>query len=264
MTTLSLVLLMASAVATPQAPSVDQKTPQSHPQVAAAAQPGQLASMTEQPGAAGRGTDETQGMAPADWNWVEPRHRLEARFGVWRKPHFSFSEPTNDVHVGSADFAFGFEYLRSVTRDLAIGIGTQTFVRGTGESVEDGDSSSTGYATVAIPFVVRWTFARRLTSWRTIEPYLTAGVGPLIRMNWTAFEFDDDSTGTADGEATIGGRVGLGLDVHIGSVWTLGAMAGWNFSEKPDSVTGYGRHDRGGEVAVTMGWVFGRESSRHD
>jgi len=264
MIALPFVFLMASAIATPQVLEISQQSSRDHAQLTAAAQSGDLASSTEQPNQTGQRAEEPQMRTPGDWSWVEPRHRLEARFGVWRKPHFSFSEPTEDVHIGSADFAFGFEYLRSVTLDLAVGVGTQAFVRGAGESVEDGDSWSSGYATIAIPFVVRWNFARRLTNWRTIEPYLTAGVGPLIRMNWTAFEFDDDSTGTADAEATIGGRVGLGLDVHIGSVWTLGAMAGWNFSEKPDSVTGYGRHDRGGEVAVTMGWVFGRESSRHD
>jgi hypothetical protein len=192
--------------------------------------------------------------------WLsDPRHRIETRFGVWRKPRFSWDEPEPDLHTGSADFAFGVEYLRSISQDVAVGVGMQARVRGSGERVEDGDSSSSGGTTVLIPFVVRWNFARRLTPWRTIEPYVTGNVGPLIRADWTASEIDDDDTSSANAETTLGARLGIGFDAHIGSVWTVGVTAAWNWSEEPDRPIGYGRHDRGGEVAVTMGWGWGRD-----
>ena len=194
----------------------------------------------------------------AGWD-REPRHRIEARFGVWRRPRFSFNESRRDLETSSADFAFGVEYLRLVAYDVAIGVGAQTRVRGTEERLEDRDrSSSTGHTTVAVPFVARWNFARRLTRWRTIEPYVTGGAGPVIRADWATEEFDGDRESRTDVETAFGARTGLGFDAHIGSVWTLGVVAAWNWVEKPGRVIGYGRHDRGGEVSVTMGWVFGR------
>lgn len=240
------VVLIASTAAAPATPSADlQAAAKSHVQAAAPVHVPEHEAVRHE--------------APEPDGWLgAPRHRIETRFGVWRKPRFSYDEPSPDFHTGSADFAFAVEYLRSVSPDVAVGFGALARVRGSGERIEDGDSSSSGGTTVMIPFIVKWNFARRLTGWRTIEPYVTGNVGPLVRANWKASEIDDEDISSADSETTLGARMGLGFDAHIGSVWTVGVVAAWNWSDKPDSLIGYGRHDRGGEVAVTMGWEWGR------
>lgn len=128
----------------------------------------------------------------------EPRHRIEARFGVWRSPRFSHGESQRDIETSSADFAFGVEYLRLVAYDVAIGVGAQTRVRGTEQRFDRDNSYTTGGTTVMVPFVARWNPLRRLTRWRTLEPYVTGGFGPVIRADWETREIDNDQNSSTE------------------------------------------------------------------
>ncbi|HEY3381328.1 MAG TPA: hypothetical protein VGK32_06130 [Vicinamibacterales bacterium] len=42
----------------------------------------------------------------------------------------------------------------------------------------------------------------------------------------------------------------------------VGLVAAWNWSDRPDTVIGYASRDRGGEIAFTTGWMWGRPSHR--
>ena len=188
---------------------------------------------------------------------VDRSHRIELRFAMYRNPSATFVEDGHHVSWGSGDVGGGFEYLHYVSPDLAVGFAIDGQTRGEGSGDWWDDDWDNGASTVAMPIVVRWNFLRRTTEWRGIDPYVTGGVGPVFRADWSSTGTRHHST-SASVSTTIGARVGAGFDVRLGSVWTLGLMGAWRWSDRPSGVTGYGKHDQGGEVAFTMGWMFGR------
>jgi hypothetical protein len=193
---------------------------------------------------------------------ADARHRMEARLGLRHRPSISVSESSRDVHTSSVNVGGGVEYLYYVASDVGVGVSATSLARGVVTSVDHEDGVSSGHATIFVPLVARWNFVRRLTDWRTVDPYVTASVGPVFRVDWSTTEDRHDSHTTADTATSIGGRLGLGLDVHLGSVWTLGLVGAWNWSDRSDTVAGYGNRDRGGELAFTMGWEWGRSTHR--
>jgi hypothetical protein len=197
----------------------------------------------------------------------DAKNRIEARFGVYPAPEFTHSEAVRDVHTSTADVGVGGEYLRSISRDVAIGVAVSTRTRTErdwvdydhdGEADHDRDSTRTSHSTTFVPAVIRWNFARRLTGWHTVEPYVTGSLGPVFRTNSKTVEWNDDRDRWSETTTSVGGRLGVGFDAHLGSVFTLGVVGAWNWSTCPDEAIGYGPKDRGGEVAVTMGFEWGR------
>ena len=194
-------------------------------------------------------------------------NRIEVRFGAYPTPSFYAEETADDVHRRKADMGLGFEYLRYVSRDVAIGVSASSLVLSDtvwtdrdhdGTADDDRDRTRTASSTTFVYGVVRWNFARRMTGWRTLEPYVTGSLGPVFRWNQKKVEIHDDDLDRSTEVITgFGGRVGAGFDIHLGPVFTLGAMGAWNWSTCEDETIGYGSDDRGGEVAVTMGFVWG-------
>jgi hypothetical protein len=208
-------------------------------------------------------TRQRTGHEPPSGPLKDAANRIEVRFAVWPAPSFSYAEPqpVRDVqHSSLVDMGLGVEYLRSVSVDLAIGVAvstrTLTSRKWTGDDRDDGTRSTD--ASTFVPAVIRWNFARRLTPWRVLDPYVTGSVGPLFRTSRVSFGYDDDSNHWSDGTTSLGGRLGAGVDAHLGRVFTLGVVGAWNWSDRPDTTVGYGPHDQGGEVSVTMGWEWGR------
>ncbi len=199
-------------------------------------------------------------------------NRIEVRFGAYPTPSFHTDETAKDIHTRQADMGLGFEYLRFVGRDIAIGVSVSSLVRSDTvwtdrdhDNVADDDRERTRSAnsTSFVFGVVRWNFARRLTEWRGLEPYVTGSMGPVFRWNLKKVEFHDDDLDQSTEVLTgLGGRVGAGVDVHLGPVFTLGIVGAWNWSTSEDETVGFGADDRGGEVGVTMGFVWGWPKAR--
>lgn len=192
----------------------------------------------------------------------DPANRIEVRLGIAPRPVYS-SAITPSVppqHRTSADFGLGAEYLRAFGPDVAIGFAVSTLVLTRHDWIEDHaeDGTRTSGASTFIPAVVRWNFCRRLTAWRLVEPYLTGGVGPLVRTTSVTIGDRHDRDRTSESTTSIGGRLGAGVDVRLGTVFTLGVVGAWNWSDRPDPSIGYGSRDRGAEASVTMGWSWGR------
>jgi hypothetical protein len=194
-------------------------------------------------------------------------NRFEVRFGVYPTPSFSHAEAVPDVHNSWADFGLGVEYLRYLRPDLAVGVAG--FARTRTESTwtdrdhddeidHDRDSTRTSNTTTFVSAVVRWNFLRRATAWHTIDPYVSGSIGPVFRTNRKTVELYEDRDTWSEGNTGFGGRFGLGADAHLGSVVTLGVVGAWNWSTCPDEDIGYGPKDRGGEVAISMGFEWGR------
>ncbi len=182
-------------------------------------------------------------------------------------PSFHSDETVNDVHRRQADMGLGFDYLRFVGRDIAVGVSASSLVRSDtvwtdrdhdNTADDDRERTRTASSTTFVYGVVRWNFARRLTEWRTLEPYVIGGMGPVFRWNQKKIEMHDDDLDQSSEVITgLGGRLGAGVDVHLGPVFTLGVVGAWNWSTCEDETIGYGSEDRGGYAAVTMGFVWG-------
>ena len=200
-------------------------------------------------------------------------NRIEVPFAVYPTPSFRSEETANDIHRREADMGLGLDYLRFVGRDIAIGVSATSLIRSDTvwtdrdhDNVADDDHERTRntHSTTFVYGVVRWNFARRLTEWRTLEPYVTGGLGPVFRWNQKKVEIhDDDMVYSTEVITGLGGRLGAGFDIHLGPVFTLGAVGSWNWSTCEDETIGYGSKDRGGYAAVTMGFVWGRPKVGH-
>jgi hypothetical protein len=184
---------------------------------------------------------------------IDKRHRIELRFGGWGG--YSYDGQVHDVD--SARFAFGLEYLHFIRNDIGIGLAISTLsaVEGAWDDWGDWNDTGSARATCSVPIVARWYPARRLTGTRAVEPYLAAGLGPVFGADtvfteyhgphgWHETEWSSTRVGT-----TFGGRLGGGVDVRLGSVFTLGFAGAWNWdaSSRPDS----------GEFTLVLGWNFG-------
>ena len=134
---------------------------------------------------------------------------------------------------------------------MGVGIGISSLVSAHGDWGGLGDLGAVR-VTTSIPVVVRWYPVRRMTRTRSVEPYVTAGIGPVF--GW----YDDDFGSTRVG-TTIGGRLGGGVDFRLGSVFTLGVAGAWNWDAgfSDDFWRGEARPG-GGEFTVVLGWNFGR------
>lgn len=194
-------------------------------------------------------------------------NRVEVPFLAYPTPSFHTEETANDFHTRQADMGLGFDYLRFIGRDIAIGVSAVSMVRSDTtwtdrdhDNTADDDRERTRKtnSTTFVYGVVRWNFARRLTEWRALEPYVIGGLGPVFRWNQHKVEVhDDDKDYSSQVMTGLGGRLGAGIDVHLGPIFTLGAVGTWNWSTCEDETIGYGSKDRGGNAAVTMGFVWG-------
>ena len=194
-------------------------------------------------------------------------NRIEIPFVAYPTPSFHTEETPNDVRRRQTDMGLGFDYLRFVGRDIAIGVSASSLVRSDttwtdrdhdNTADDDRERTRTASSTTFVYGVVRWNFARRLTEWRALEPYVIGGLGPVFRWNQKKVEMHDDDLDQSSEVITgLGGRLGAGVDVHLGPIFTLGAVGTWNWSTCEDEAIGYGSKDRGGYAAVTMGFVWG-------
>ena len=145
----------------------------------------------------------------------------------------------------------GFDYLRFVGRDIAVGVSASSLVRSDtvwtnrdhdNTADDDRERTRTASSTTFVYQVVRWNFARRLTEWRTLEPYIIGGMGPVFRWNQKKIEMHDNNLDQSSGghHRAGAGQPGAGVDVHLGPVFTLGVVGAWNWSTCEDETMGYG------------------------
>jgi|WetSurMetagenome_2_1015567.scaffolds.fasta_scaffold382911_1 hypothetical protein len=190
---------------------------------------------------------------------VDGRRRIEVRFGGW--PDGTYSGHGGGTFSGAANGAFGFEYLSFLRNDLAIGVGFTSLVRADAcGACADIDSAR---AVTSIPFLVRWYPARRLTRARTVEPYATAGIGPVFGVDTTSSRlasgaWSDGLHESTNVGTTLGGRVGGGFDFRLGRTFTLGVGGAWNWDSGFSDDLWRAPRPSGGEFTMSFGWNFGR------
>lgn len=191
---------------------------------------------------------------------VDPRHRIEMRLGGWGDGWYD--EHGHSSYSGSTQGAFGLEYLNFVRNDLGIGFGLTSLVRGSG-TIDGWGDTGTAHVTSGIPIMVRWYPARRLTRQRSVEPYLTTGIGPVfvvdaVHSEGEPYHRSHDEWGSAHVGTTVGGRLGAGVDFRLGHVFTMGVSGAWNWDAGLSNDVWSGSRPGGGEFSVVLGWQFGR------
>jgi hypothetical protein len=198
---------------------------------------------------------------PHQWHALDPRHRIELRFGGWGSGWYDYHDDWS--YSGSAQGAFGLEYLNFIRNDLGVGIGISSLVSARGDWEGLGDVG-TARVTTSIPVIVRWYPVRRMTRTRSVEPYITTGIGPVFGVDSVYTDDHDshdgyhDEFGSARVGTTIGGRLGGGVDFRLGSVFTLGVAGAWNWDAGFSDDLWRGARPGGGEFTVVLGWNFGR------
>jgi hypothetical protein len=191
---------------------------------------------------------------------LDPRHRIELRFGGWGSGSYDYHDDWQ--YSGSAQGAFGLEYLNFIRNDLGVGIGISSLVSARGDSKGPADAR-TDRVTTGIPVVLRWYPVRRMTRTRSVEPYVTAGIGPVFGVDRVytndhdSHDWHDDGFGSTLVGTTVGGRLGGGVDFRLGSVFTLGVAGAWNWDSGFSDDPWQGARRGGGEFTVVLGWNFG-------
>ena len=153
--------------------------------------------------------------------------------------------------------------LNFVRNDLGVGLAITTLAAANGgwHEWEDGGA---GRALFSIPIVARWYPVRRLTSVRSVEPYLTAGIGPVFAADEVYVHdsdlhgWDHDYVSSGHVGTAFGGRIGGGVDFRLGHVFTVGVGGAWNWDTGFHGDAWNGARPGGGEFTVAFGWNFGR------
>jgi hypothetical protein len=191
------------------------------------------------------------------------RHMVRLHFGTWNAP--GGAQPASGAppsfvgaYVNAGRLAGRAEYVKFVREDLAVGAAVHVMV----DSVE---STTTGDATavrdrgaVGFPFVVRWNPIRPFTSWRTVEPYLHAGVGPLLGAYNTERIDGDGTLSETVLDATVGASAGVGADFRGGRSWTAGVNATYNVSGDVQELGVERVRYSGWEVTFGVSLLFGQ------
>jgi len=190
------------------------------------------------------------------------RHRIEVRFGGWGDGWY---HEHGDYwgYSGSAQAAFGLEYLNFIRNDIGIGLAITTLASTHGDW-HGWEDQGAGRAWCSIPVVARWYPMRRLTRVRSVEPYLTGGIGPVFAVDavdtsdgdWHDWDHDYASSGRVG--TAFGGRIGGGVDFRLGHVFTIGVGGAWNWDTGFSDEMWRGTRPSGGEFTLALGWNFGR------
>jgi hypothetical protein len=216
----------------------------------------------EAPGAGAPPAGHASGSHVEHPHEVDARHRIEVRFGGWGDGWYN-EHGDSWQYSGSAQGAFGLEYLNFIRNDLGVGLAVTSLARAHGGG-HGWDEGGAGEATCSIPVVVRWYPIRRLTRMRSVEPYVTGGIGPVFGVD-TVYATDDDprhrehdyvSSGRVG--TAFGGRIGGGVDFRLGSTFTVGVGGAWNWDTGFHDDLWTGARPGGGEFTVSLGWNFGR------
>jgi hypothetical protein len=188
---------------------------------------------------------------------VAGRNRIELRVGMWRPNDSGISLPRIAAGTDSVDFLAGLRYTRFLREDLALTFGADVLTNASAGVSTAGIFSGTK-TIVALPLGLRWNPLRGELRSRALKPFLAVGFGPVIGASSGG---SVDSTSVFAGTrtaATAGGFFGAGFDVHVGRRWSIGVDAGYNLMADFSRPIGGSDNYSGFEVALGLGWMFGK------
>ena len=188
---------------------------------------------------------------------VTSRNRFDFRFGAWSH---GYDGPWVVDGIQS-NVTGGIRYTRYFREDLAA---TFSIEGGGGQvgTVLTPTGSFDGVSGLArVPVGVRWNplkFGRQNDG---IKPFVAFSAGPVIGDSVVDYNSRHNSVSGIHNEATIGGFVGGGLDLHAGRTCVFGVEAGYNWMGDFGANVGGTNNYSGPTVSVNLGFMWGRGST---
>jgi hypothetical protein len=198
-----------------------------------------------------------RGIEPPRYS-VGGRNRIELRVGMWRGTQGGApSLPNLAAGTNATDLLVGLQYTRFVREDLAITFGVDAFPSASSIATEAGAFAGSR-AVVALPLGVRWNPMKGDLRGRAVKPYLAAGFGPVIGASSGASTDFTSAFAGSQSAATAGGFLGGGVDVLAGRHLSIGVNAGYNWMADFSRPIGGRDNYSGFQVAVGIGFLFGK------
>ncbi len=179
---------------------------------------------------------------------------IELNMGLWGEGKAGQELTPGGVRMSakSSGFAGNLAYCYWLREHVAVTI-TAAFV--SGEATADLSSAFQQSASSVVSFLVGVRYyVPRPAPEDDVRPYLAAGVGSFV-----GFEASNSILAqSAHTESALGGRVGAGLDVFLGSTVKLGAAVGYNVMMDFRTTVGARNNYDGFDASLGIGFVFGR------
>ena len=185
---------------------------------------------------------------------VAGRNRVEMRIGSWNKGD---NGATVSSGVLGLDAFAGFGYTRYVREDLAVTISVDSFGVDSGATVGPNGIGAGNVGGLAVPIGIRWNPFKGDHRRQALKPFLALGVGPVVGMAEGSFVGKTISSGIVT-RSTVGGQFGGGFDVHLARSLSLGVTVVYNLMPDFSEPVGLRKNYNGLEVAIGIGWVFGK------
>jgi hypothetical protein len=93
---------------------------------------------------------------------------------------------------------------------------------------------------------------------QALKPFVEAGLGPVFGNSSGSLVTRTMVSSGSSSHATISGRVGGGLDIHVARSFSLGVNVGYNLMRDFPEMVGLRENFNGPHVALSAGWLFGR------
>jgi hypothetical protein len=126
----------------------------------------------------------------------------------------------------------------------------------------DAKTSATGFETLVesasvtpLLFGVKYQ-PSQLTVGEVLRPYASASIGPYIGSASNVRTGATTATESIS-EAALGSRLGMGIDLFFGKLFTLGAGVGYHLVSDFDHRIGSEKNHSGPEFALSFGVAFG-------
>jgi hypothetical protein len=165
---------------------------------------------------------------------------------------------SGSAQAGTLGRFTGVQYTHYVREGLAVTLGAQGVVLDQGASVGAGGVFAGTASVIAMPISVHWN-PLKADRWRgAAKPFVSIGIGPVFGTSDTAFVGGGIVTASSDRQASTGGHVGAGMDVHVSKRFSLGVNGGYNWMLDFAQPVGSKTNFSGPELGLSLGWIFGR------
>jgi len=206
-----------------------------------------------------RGYDGTQD------DLLSGRYILGFQLGMWNNTNEPVapvpSSAATTVHASLASLTGGVQFLRYVREDLALGVGLHPMLAALDTASTEGGSISNSRLSVSLPFIVRWSPIRRLSSKYPVMPYISTKVGPMFGADVTTVTGDTERT-DAGVKTSVGAMLEVGADVRVSRSWVFGISGGYNWSGWFPNRNGSATRYRGAEFTAGFGRILGSAAVR--
>jgi len=184
---------------------------------------------------------------------LKERTAVELDLGMWGGAKASNSIGITGIRseAKTGGFAGGIQIAHWLDERAAVTIGASMLAAEATSTV--GWTGPTNRASSVVPLLIgiRYAFPDPAPDAR-LRPYFSAAVGTYIGMEAKSTALSQE----AHTENAFGGRLGVGIDLFLGSFFKLGVSAGYHLMTDFEVPVGARSNYNGGQFAFGLGFVF--------